>query len=71
MNKYITWKTIRKNNNLSQGQLALKFGVTKQMISSFEKGNSQSNPLQKKYLKYLVDENEMIKMREILAVCKK
>lgn len=68
MNEYITWKTIRKNNNLSQGQLALKFGVTKQMISSFEKGKSQSKPLQKKYLKYLVNENEMIKMKHMLKL---
>ena len=68
MNEYITWKTIRENNNLSQGQLALKFGVTKQMISSFEKGKSQSKPLQKKYLKYLVDENETIKIKHILKL---
>ena len=68
MNEYITWKTIRKNNNLSQGQLALKFGVTKQMISSFEKGKSQSKPLQKKYLKYLVDENETIKIKHMLKL---
>lgn len=68
MNKYEFWQNLRKNKKLSQGQLALKFGVTKQMISSFEKGKSQSKPLQKKYLKYLVDENEMIKMKHMLKL---
>lgn len=66
MNKYEFWQQLRKNKKLSQDKLAIKFGVTKQMISMFENGKSKSKPLQIKYLRFLSDDEKLIELSYML-----